>query len=151
MKKLGLKEISYCDSVKVKVLVAQSCSTLCNPMGCSPPGSFVHGILQARILEWFAIPFPRRSSWTRDQTRMHCRRILYHLSHWESDSVNICQSQDSNPFYFHSKTLIFLLYHAHWCLVVVVTVKRESDPPYYSIYMNMLPYKANRIFQMCLS
>ena len=36
---------------KVKVLVAQSCLTLCDPMGCSPPGSSVHGILQARILE----------------------------------------------------------------------------------------------------
>ena len=36
---------------KVKVLVAQSCATLCDPMDCSPPGSSVHGILQGRILE----------------------------------------------------------------------------------------------------
>ena len=43
-------------------LVAQSCLTPCNPMDCSPPGSSVHGILQARILEWIAIPFPRGSS-----------------------------------------------------------------------------------------
>ena len=40
----------------VKVLVAQSCSTLCNPMDCSPPGSSVCGILQARILEWATMP-----------------------------------------------------------------------------------------------
>ena len=39
---------------EVKVLVAQLCPTLCNPMDCSPPGSFVHRILQARILEWVA-------------------------------------------------------------------------------------------------
>ena len=39
------------------VLVTQSCLTLCNPMGCSPPGSSVHGISQARILEWVAISF----------------------------------------------------------------------------------------------
>ena len=39
------------------VLVAQSCLTLCNPMDCSPTGSSVHGILQARILEWTATPF----------------------------------------------------------------------------------------------
>ena len=38
---------------------AQSCPTLCDPMNCSPPGSSVHGILQARILEWIAIPFSR--------------------------------------------------------------------------------------------
>ena len=42
--------------------VAQSCLTFCDPMDCSPPGSFVHGILQARILEWIAIPFFRGSS-----------------------------------------------------------------------------------------
>ena len=44
------------------VCFAQSCPTLCDPMGYSPPGSSVHGILQARILEWFAIPFYRGSS-----------------------------------------------------------------------------------------
>ena len=40
------------------VLVAQSCLTLCNPMDCSPPGSSVHEIFQARILEWVAVPSP---------------------------------------------------------------------------------------------
>ena len=43
----------------MKVLVTQSCPTLCNPMDCSPPGSSVHGVLQARILEWVTIPFSR--------------------------------------------------------------------------------------------
>ena len=55
-------------SKKVKVLVAQSCLTLCNPMNCSSPGFSVHGILQARILEWVAIPFSRGSSQPRDWT-----------------------------------------------------------------------------------
>ena len=44
------------------VLVAQSCLTLCDPMDCSPPGFSVHGILQARILEWIAMPFSRGTS-----------------------------------------------------------------------------------------
>ena len=52
--------------LKVKVLVAQSCSTLCVTMDCSPPGSSVHGILQARLVEWVAMPFSRGSSQTRD-------------------------------------------------------------------------------------
>ena len=43
--------------MKVKVLFAQLCLTLCNPMDCSWPGSPVHGVLQARMLEWVAIPF----------------------------------------------------------------------------------------------
>ena len=56
--------------LKVKVLVAQSCLTLGDPMDSSQPGSSVQGILQARILEWVAIPFSRVSSSTRDQTRV---------------------------------------------------------------------------------
>ena len=47
------------NSGKVKVLISQSCPTLCHPMDCSPPGSSVHRILQARILEWVAISFSR--------------------------------------------------------------------------------------------
>ena len=55
---------------EAKVVVAQSCLTLCDPMDCSPPGSSVHGILQARILEWVAISFWRRSSRPRDWTQV---------------------------------------------------------------------------------
>ena len=50
--------------------VAKSCLTLCNPVDRSPPGSSVHGILQARILEWVAISFSRRSSWPRERTHV---------------------------------------------------------------------------------
>ena len=57
-------------SVRSKVKVAWSCSTLCNSMDCSLPGFSVHGILQARILEWVAIPFSRGSSQPRDQTQV---------------------------------------------------------------------------------
>ena len=57
---------------KVKVLVAQLCPTLCDPTDCSPPGSSVHGTLQARILEWIAIPFSRGFSWLRDGTWVPC-------------------------------------------------------------------------------
>ena len=48
--------------------VVQSCPTLCDPMDCSLPGFSVHGIFQARILEWVAISFSRGSSLPRDQT-----------------------------------------------------------------------------------
>ena len=55
-----------------KVKEAQSCPTLCNPVDCSPPGSSVHGILQARILEWVAISSSRGSSQPRDRTQVSC-------------------------------------------------------------------------------
>ena len=54
------------------VLVAQLCLTLCDPMDCSSPGSSVHGILQARILEWVAVSFSRESSQPRDWTQVSC-------------------------------------------------------------------------------
>ena len=57
----------------IKVSVAQSYSTLCDPIDCQLPGSSVHGILQARILEWVAMPFSRGSSQTRDRTRVSHR------------------------------------------------------------------------------
>ena len=60
---------AHVKSSQVKLL-AQSCLTLCNPMDGSPPGSSIHGILQARILEWVAISFSRRSSRPRDQTQV---------------------------------------------------------------------------------
>ena len=52
--------------------VAQSCWTLCDPMDCSLPGSSVHGIYQARVLEWVAISFSRESSKPWDQTQVSC-------------------------------------------------------------------------------
>ena len=67
-------------------LVAQSCLTLCDPMDGSPPGSSVHGILQARILKWVASPSSRGSSQPRGQSCVSCiswigRRVLYHECH----------------------------------------------------------------------
>ena len=71
---------------RVCMLVAQLCSTLCDPMDYSSPGSSVHGILQARILEWVAMPFSRGSIQPRDGTQVsHIAGrffiILYHSYH----------------------------------------------------------------------
>ena len=57
---------------EVKVLVTQSCPTLCDPMDCSPPGSSVRGILQARILDRVAMPSSRGSSPPRDWAQVAC-------------------------------------------------------------------------------
>ena len=73
-------------------LVTQSCPTLCDPFDCNPACSSLHGIFQARILEWIAIPSSRESSWLRDQTHinlclLHCRWILHPLCHQGSPDV----------------------------------------------------------------
>ena len=63
----------------------QSCLTGCDPVDCSLPGSCVHGILQARILEWVAIYFCRGSSRLRDLLcLLHWRQILYPRTPWEA-------------------------------------------------------------------
>ena len=83
----------------------QSCLTLCDPMDCSPPGSSVHRILQARILEWVAMPSSRGSSQRRDRIRVSLvfcigRRVLYHWHHlgW---CPGICVD-NRLPWFLHS-------------------------------------------------
>ena len=67
----------------LNILVAQLCLILCNTMDYSPPGSSVHGILQARLLEWVAIPFSRGIFLTQRSNLgiLHCRPILYQLNY----------------------------------------------------------------------
>ena len=86
--------------------VVQSCPTLCGPMDCSLSGSFVHGIFQARILEWIAISSSKKSSGARDETLVSCiscidRQILYHWATWEA----LCKC--------YRNQLIFLFFFLH--------------------------------------
>ena len=65
----GISAIFWAVSIS-RSEVAQSCTTLCDPIDCSLPGSSIPGIFQARILEWVAISFSRGSSWPRDRTQV---------------------------------------------------------------------------------
>ena len=73
----GVLSASVICSVKVKLLVTLSYWTLGDCMGCSLPGSSVHGILQARILDWVAIPSSRGSSWPTDWTQVSCTAVRF--------------------------------------------------------------------------
>ena len=80
----GTWQLSYPSRKVMCVLVARSCLTLCDPTDYSPPGFSVHGILQARILEWIAISFSRGTSQQESNPGfLHGRQILYHLSYRE--------------------------------------------------------------------
>ena len=84
--------------VCIPVKSLQLCLTLCNPMDCSPPDSSVHGILQARILEWIAMPSCRESSQPRDRTvYLRCKMCLFHLLHWQVGSLSL--APPSSPLY----------------------------------------------------
>ena len=67
--------------------VTQSCQTLCDPMDCSLPHSYVYEIFQARILEWVVISFSRESSQGSNPGLPHCRQPLYCLSHQRSPII----------------------------------------------------------------
>ena len=82
--------------VPVCVQWLQLCPTLCSPVDFSPPGSSVHGILQAGILEWVAMPSSRGSSRPREDLNsglLHCRWILNPLSYLESPCMNCNSTQ----------------------------------------------------------
>ena len=91
-----VRVLCVCARACVCVSVAQRCLTFCSPMDCSPPGSSVHGILQARILDWVAISSCRGASRSKNRTHMSygsCagRQILYPSTTWKAPySENTC-------------------------------------------------------------
>ena len=104
-------------TTQVKVKVAQSCPSLCNPMDYT-----VHGILQARILEWVAFSFLRGIFPTQGSNSglPHCRRILYQLSHKGSKTM------------LSQKCIIF-----RWMLI------------YYSSYRKLMQWASRKTWPLC--
>ena len=88
--------------ILVYTYLSQSCLTLCHPTDCSLPGSSVHGIFQARILEWVAISFSRRSSQPRDWTQVF-HTVGRRFTIWATGEVNSC-------IYIS----IYVMYHSDW-------------------------------------
>ena len=89
-------------------LVAKSCLTLCDAMDCSPPGSSVHGISQARILELVAISFCKGSSPTQELNPVSCigRWILYHwATHFQGNILSAFWKEKPSPY---RKAVLFI-------------------------------------------
>ena len=111
-------------------LITQSCWTLCNPMDCSPPGSSVHGIFHARILEWVAISYSRGSSQPRDWIHIsyvscNGRWILYHWAIWEAQS----------SLYFSSVQSLSRV----WLFATLWTRARQASLSITGVYSNSCP------------
>ena len=85
----------------VKVLATQLCTTLCNPVDCRPPGSSVHGILSARILEWVPIPFSRGSSEPREWIWVSCTAVRFSTI-WATREVHEKPRQHIKKLRHHS-------------------------------------------------
>ena len=106
----------------MKVLVPQSCPTLCDPMDCSPSGSSVHGILQARIPEWVAMPSSRGFFQSRDQTQVSqiAGRFFTVWATGQSLLVRLWKKAHNRPH-------LPLMTRVHKCLQKSVMVKKDTD------------------------
>ena len=112
-------------------LIAELCLILCDPRDCSPPSSSVHGIFQARMLEWVAISFSRGFSQPRDQTRVSCvscidRQILYHCVTGSQQHYLPQPSHGSNLNYSAIKNEI-MSFVATWMDLQTVKVRAVSE------------------------
>ena len=90
-------------SLRRKMCILSRWGWLCDPMGCSLPGSSVHGISQARILKWAAISSSRGSSWSENQSQVSCvscigRHILYHQATWETPRRKMRKIKPPKPW-----------------------------------------------------
>ena len=95
----------YSMKVKSESLNGSSCQTLGDPIDCTPPGSSVHGTLQARILQWVAILFSKGSSQPRVQTQVSCTAGGF-LPIWVTREALVCYSMEMRRFtYLLSKYL----------------------------------------------
>ena len=104
----------------VKLVVAQSCSALWEPMDCSPPGSSVHGIFQAKILEWVAISFSRGSSRPRDQTQVSyiAGRSFTIWATKKPPPFFVLKDRQSNPWAFNLLVKKNAVIHNFWIIII---------------------------------
>ena len=120
---------------KVKLFVAQLSLTLCDPTDYSPRGSFVRGIIQARILEWVAIPFSRESSQPRDKTQVS-RIAGGFFTSWATREAQNCSSGLCGFFtsLFHPISAAVLMLVRSLSLPSLITKSSSSCLTNHSIY-----------------
>ena len=127
-----LLQMSHCVCVRS---VVQSCPTLCDPMDCSLSASSVHGIFQARILEWVAISSSKKSSRPRVQTLVSCiscigRQILYHWATWEA----LCKCYRNQLIF-----LCFFFTHMYISKIILFHYGLSQDIQYSSLCYTLGP------------
>ena len=114
---VGCHFLLQCVKVKSESEVAQSCLTLRNPMDCSPPGSSVHGILQARVLEWGAIAFSNyyTTTWQKSKWRWKHMTHTLQFSSVAQSCPTLCDPMNrSTPgLPVHHQLLKFTQTHVH--------------------------------------
>ena len=144
---VGCHVLLQCMKVKSESKVAQLCPILSNSMDCSPPGSSVHGILQARILEWVAISSSRGSSQPRDQTCVSCIKggFLTEPSIYLSSILRICHL----PSIYHAFHLLSISPSLYLSFVVYLSPIYPLSIYLSIIYLSFLYLLS--VYHLCLS
>ena len=126
--------------IYICMLVSQSCPALCESMDCSLPGSFVHGILQSRTLEWVSIPFSGIfATQGLHPGLLHCQQVLYHLSH-QGSSLSLSK-------HTHTHTHTDLEIHKHssvqfWNFCYKLSVQFSSVQSLSHVWLFVTPWIA---------
>ena len=105
-------------------LITKSCLTHVTPMECSLPGSSVHGIFQARILEWVAFSFSRGSSWPRNRTQISCPAVRF-FTNW---AMREAQKNFNGPQL------------ALFCPLLAEQIKEKDLPPFLALFLVGTPF-----------
>ena len=117
---VGFHFLLQCMKVKSEREVTQSCPTRSDPMDCSPPGSSVHGIFQARVLEWGAIAFSDINKLPRTTTLIESCDFLKQLFYW--DLVHFVQKRYSFYYWYGFLSVLFKYqYYYYWYEILVTT------------------------------
>ena len=104
-------------TIRLSFMHVQSCLTLCDPVDCSPPGSSLHGIFQARILEQVVISYSKGPFQPRDQIHVSCiscidRQILFHRTTWEAHKNDTAMWKTIRQFL----KKLNVEYHSRYCI-----------------------------------
>ena len=132
----ALQDGSISKGASGSLLVARSCPTLCDPVDCRPPGSSIHGLLQARMLAWVAVSFSRGSSQPRDQIPVSCTSGIF-FTVWAT---------------FSNMSLVIGRKGCHWEKSCGKDLGRAESWPYKSqIHRNLIPFSGPKYSGFCLA
>ena len=105
----------------------QSCLTLCDPMDCSPPGSSVHGICQARILVWASMPSSRESSWSTDWSWVSFVSCIAFFTHWAAGEAQVQLYNRVIHNFWRLYSIIVQSLSRVWLFATPCTVARQAS------------------------
>ena len=152
---VGCHFLLQCMKVKSESEVAQSCPTLSNPMDCNPPGSSVHGIFQARVLEWGALAFsePRKVQFKILYRRRYLTRTIKdvylenYIGHWW-EKLKMTQAKGKLYFAHRLEALVLLKCLLPNIILPKAVLKAKLEAPWFQILLQNCSNQNTRVLDL---